>query len=197
MKGLRERKKNDRKTIIHGAAIKLFGEKGFEKTTMENIASKADLGVGTLYNYFASKGDILLSIIEDRSAIYESKLDEILAGGDYSLDAIGIFIDNYLQSFSFYSKSIWREFIGSLLTRQKNSFDFIEKIDSVFIIRLSKLLNGLKGKKIIDEKTDIETLTETLYGILIFNILKYVSTAKMSLNNLKENIKKQYMLLFR
>lgn len=55
----RERKKIHSKNAIVEAAVKMFGEKGYQETTVADIMHAADLGIGTFYNYFESKEDIL------------------------------------------------------------------------------------------------------------------------------------------
>jgi AcrR family transcriptional regulator len=46
------------------AALKLFAEKGFAETTVEDITNAADVGKGTFFNYFPSKDHILLAFGE-------------------------------------------------------------------------------------------------------------------------------------
>ncbi len=50
--------KEERKTSIISASLKLFSEKGFYITTIPDIAEKVGMSVGNFYNYFTSK-DIL------------------------------------------------------------------------------------------------------------------------------------------
>lgn len=50
---------------ILDAAIKLFFEKGFDRTTVDEIASKANVGKGTIYLYFENKEHIFLAIIDE------------------------------------------------------------------------------------------------------------------------------------
>lgn len=59
----RERKKIHSKNAIIEAAVKLFSEKGFQETSVADIMNEADLGIGTFYNYFASKEEILKSLL--------------------------------------------------------------------------------------------------------------------------------------
>ena len=47
-----------RKELIIDAAEELFIESGFEKTTMDNIAEKAEYTKPTLYKYFKNREDI-------------------------------------------------------------------------------------------------------------------------------------------
>ena len=46
------------------SAIKVFSQKGFVKTTMSDVANRAKVGVGTLYNYFQNKDDLLLQCMK-------------------------------------------------------------------------------------------------------------------------------------
>lgn len=55
----RERKKLNSKKAIINAAVKLFLEKGYSETSIAEIMNEADLGIGTFYNYFQSKEEIL------------------------------------------------------------------------------------------------------------------------------------------
>jgi len=62
MAGLRERKRVRTEASIIEAAAQLFTEKGFADATVEQIAVKAEVGVGTVYNYFNSKRGLLVAL---------------------------------------------------------------------------------------------------------------------------------------
>jgi AcrR family transcriptional regulator len=59
----REREKLERRKNILGTARKLFWQKGFQKTTMPEIAETVELAPGTLYLYFQSKEAIYLELL--------------------------------------------------------------------------------------------------------------------------------------
>ena len=75
------------------AAIDLFREKGFDPTTVQAIARKAEVAAGTVYLYFPSKEAILLAVQED----FESGLldrfaeiaEKVLAEEDASGEIVG------------------------------------------------------------------------------------------------------------
>jgi len=54
----------ERRQEILEAAMTLFSQKGFERTTVDEIASSANVGKGTVYLYFDNKEQIFLAIIE-------------------------------------------------------------------------------------------------------------------------------------
>ena len=64
MTGLRERSKLRRRKLVVDAAEKLFREKGYVGTTIENIASSADVSIGSLYSAFGSKGGIMRAVMQ-------------------------------------------------------------------------------------------------------------------------------------
>lgn len=58
--GLREQKTARTRSVILETALDLFSEVGFDQTTMEQIAARAEVGIATLYRYFPTKDRILL-----------------------------------------------------------------------------------------------------------------------------------------
>ena len=52
-----------REAQILEAALAVFSRKGFDKATVPDIAREAGIAVGTIYNYFPSKRDVLVTII--------------------------------------------------------------------------------------------------------------------------------------
>ena len=78
--GLRERKKIRSRQKIMSAAIKCFDECGYSETSIADIMNAAGLGVGTFYNYFSSKEELLIALLEKiESEIEELAADETIA----------------------------------------------------------------------------------------------------------------------
>ena len=62
---LTEEEQTSRRRAIADASVQLFLTKGFPETSMREIAEAAGMGKSSLYDYFPTKDDILLFIIED------------------------------------------------------------------------------------------------------------------------------------
>lgn len=62
--GRRAKRSEQTREKIFRAALKLFGERGFNATTIEAITAAADVGKGTFFNYFENKESVLLNYRE-------------------------------------------------------------------------------------------------------------------------------------
>lgn len=61
------------------AAIRLFQQKGYHATSMQDIADAVGLQKGSLYHYISGKEDLLVVIIQDAISQYNSRLSEVRA----------------------------------------------------------------------------------------------------------------------
>ncbi|QWF83777.1 TetR/AcrR family transcriptional regulator [Amycolatopsis sp. CA-230715] len=63
--GLRDRKKAKTKVAIQEATLRLFAERGYEATTVEQVTQAAGVSRATYFRYFASKADVVLYDVTD------------------------------------------------------------------------------------------------------------------------------------
>ena len=73
-------KKTSRKEEIIRAAIEVFGRNGFRNSVISEIAQKANVADGTIYQYFKNKEDLFFSIAEERTKEFCKQLDLHLQG---------------------------------------------------------------------------------------------------------------------
>ena len=80
--GLRERKKRRTREAIAAAAIELFAERGFEATTIADIAAAADVAPRTFFAYFPSKESVVFHDVDALVAGLRERLREREPGQD-------------------------------------------------------------------------------------------------------------------
>ena len=73
---------NDRKRQVMLIAKKLFIDKGFTATSVQDILEEAKISKGTFYNYFTSKNECLMAILEDAHNESVIRRRELLVGRD-------------------------------------------------------------------------------------------------------------------
>jgi AcrR family transcriptional regulator len=91
--GLRERKKQQTREKIECVALQLFGERGYDETTLAEIAEAADVAPRTIFAYFQSKEDILFC---DEPLLYD-RLERTLTQrppGATTVDALREFVSS-------------------------------------------------------------------------------------------------------
>ncbi len=198
MTGLRERKKKDTRSRIQASAIDLINKKGYEATTMVDIAQKADVGVGTVYNYYKTKSDILFSIKVEEVKTFSPDFDEIITKGikEEKNNSISFIIysytEFYLQTFSgYHNKSIWRELFSAALSNEQSIFDKIYSVDSVYLDKFIELLTILQNRNLLGKQVNIKEAVKTFYSILIYNIIMYISKKEMDIDDLGTSVKSQ------
>ena len=89
--GLRERKKRATREALVRAGLELFAERGYDNTTLAEIADAAGVSTRTIFAYFPSKEDILFSTLERMRDALVRALEQRPAGVD-ALTALRDFI---------------------------------------------------------------------------------------------------------
>lgn len=78
---------------IIATAMELFARHGIDQVTVEHIADVADLGKGTIYNYFQTKEDIVVAYMAEKETEVQAKIVR-LAGSRGPLESV---LTEYLQ----------------------------------------------------------------------------------------------------
>jgi len=92
-------RKEEKRALIIKAAAKVFARRGFAGTLMAEIAIKAEIGKGTLYEYFDSKEDLFFSVFEWFVKATEAKAQvSIAALGGSASDRLKALSDSLMNS---------------------------------------------------------------------------------------------------
>lgn len=87
----------DKKTQIIESAIELFAEKGYEGTSIRDLATKADVNVAMINYYFGSKEKLFESMVQLKAAYTKDMLEEIVNNNELSeIEKLDRIIDAYV-----------------------------------------------------------------------------------------------------
>lgn len=87
----------DTRRRIYEAAMEMFREKGFDETTMRDIAAKAGVALGGTYYYFSSKDAIVLAFYHEMQQSSHESIVQALASRTKLKDRIRCVIDKRLE----------------------------------------------------------------------------------------------------
>lgn len=87
----------DTRRKIYEAAMELFREKGFDATTMRDIASKAGVALGGAYYYFSAKDAIVLAFYDEMQESLNEPILESLAGQKRLKDRLRCLLEKRLE----------------------------------------------------------------------------------------------------
>src|SRR5438045_2586133 len=84
----RDRRKRETRERILEAAIASFLEQGYEETTIDAIAERADVARATVFNHYADKGAFLSAYVERRRARVRVLLESTAGNGRTAADRL-------------------------------------------------------------------------------------------------------------
>jgi AcrR family transcriptional regulator len=88
----------DKQTVILSAAMKLFGQKGFEGTSVRDIASLAEVNPAMISYYFGSKEKLFEKLVEHKASYLKGVFEELVNNTSLSqMEKLTIVIDRYIE----------------------------------------------------------------------------------------------------
>lgn len=194
MAGLRERQKADRERRILQAATDLFREVGYDAARIEVIAERAEVSVGTFYNYYQNKGDILLATVG-------MEVEEVLAAGDATLaeppldvfEALSRLINQYYDhSLVYLSKEMWRTAMAISIQQPETPFSKrYTALDARLCMQVTTLIQRLQLKGVVVAGIDISAVGAMFFNNLNMMFTEFVRDEAMPIERLKDDVARQ------
>lgn len=146
---LRERKKLDTRARILQSANRLFLQFGYERLTVEDIAIAADVGKGTIYNYFSSKEAVLAAFMVELEKRVQGRVSEILKQNLPPALLLEKYCWEQLQVKGEY-RPLVRAYFGYLAMEAKLDTPWVQQMQSVVDPPLERLLGRMQHRGEID-----------------------------------------------
>ncbi len=194
MSGLRAKQKANRHSRILDTATKLFRDHGYDAVKMEAIAAAAEVSIGTIYNYYQNKGDLLVAIVA-------MEVNEVLASGERVIDkpplsadkAIDTLIGNYIgHSLVYLSKEMWRQAMAIAIQQPDSPFGVAyAKLDIALAQQTCRMIEKLQAVGLVHAKADAKSLGELIFNNTNMMFTVFVKYEAMSVRQLRSSIRKQ------
>lgn len=168
-------KKRRREARIVEAAAELFSGQGYEATSIEAIARRADVAVGTVYNYFQNKPALLMRVLTTgRSESIDASTAILDDPPDDPAEAVYQLLLAQMTGATRHDKGLWRVIHGTAAV-EPEAFGrdyFLGK--ETFKDFIAALLTTLQDRGRIDPATDIEAAALTLKFVASETFRRYV-----------------------
>ena len=195
MSGLRERQKAIRHDRIIDAATRLFREQGYEAVKMEAIAAAAEVAIGTIYNYYRNKGDLLVAIVSLEVEEVLRAGEEVIADPPASAEAaVDALIGGYVEhSLHYLSKEMWRQAMAISTTQPSSPFgETYADLDVALASQTRQLLEKLQALDLLAPAADAGSLGEVMFNNTTMNFIAFVKDETMDMATLRAALRRQH-----
>jgi AcrR family transcriptional regulator len=188
--GLRERQKAAREQRILRAAEVLFARRGYAATAIEDVARRAGLAVGTVYNYFASKSELALALLRRETR-------ETLAAGDIAVAsgqadprrAVTRLLEVYVDLLARHERALLRELFSAALAAPETIGRAAFELDLRLLGQLHGLLVRLRAQGALAPAVDPGQAATTLYAVYLAWVLAFAASETVTVDAVRAQVR--------
>ncbi|WP_313344594.1 TetR/AcrR family transcriptional regulator [Sedimentibacter sp.] len=174
-------KHDDKKRELLSIAEKLFMEKGYQKTSLDDILRASGISKGGFYHYFKSKDEVLSesinNMIDEVLAILQKVVDEEKLG---ALDKLNLFLSEKSKFQS--SKAEYAKLLGVLMQTDVSQYIYYVTVSRKLVTPLAQIIRQGVNEGIFDVQFPEETadiLTRIINSVMqSAPYLEYLSDAE-------------------
>ena len=161
----RTSKKEIKRESIIQAAIEVFSKKGFQAATVSEIAEKAGVADGSIYQYFKNKEDLFFSIPVEKTKEFRTQLELHLEGISGAFNKIRKFVWYFLYFFTVnpeYGRLLMLEMRVSKSFVRTDTYDFLKQSVSSVL----EIITEGQHEGVMRTDTDLYILRHLVLGTL-------------------------------
>ncbi|MGR3494836.1 TetR/AcrR family transcriptional regulator [Citreimonas sp.] len=194
MAGLREKQKADRRGRILRAAVARFRSVGYRAARIEDLAEQAQVSVGTVYNYYRTKGDILIATVAlEVEEVLESGAALLADPPAGALDAIRALVFGYYDhSLNYLSKEMWRSAMAlSIEAPETPNGARYSALDAALAAQVTDMIAALQARGEMRRDLDAGAMGKLMFNGLNQEFVDFVKDDAMTLAELRARIDAQ------
>ena len=145
-----------KKSGIESAAKDLFIKQGFHATAMRDIAKRAEVSIGNLYNYYATKEQIFESIIGNYQQVINNRLKNIFAEIERPLEPDGLLrLGELVREMIDQHQDFWLLMYIDVLEFDNQHFRLMfDGLAAKLRVRFANEFNSAKARRLVREGID-------------------------------------------
>jgi AcrR family transcriptional regulator len=156
---LRLRKKKATRERIIQTAIRIFGKRGLAAPTVEEIAAAAEVGKGTIYNYFATKEEIVVAFMVELEERVQAEAANFAHARGPAERILADFIRFQLRLKEPYRDFV-RVFMAQIFTRGSELGPYFAAMQEFINPPLVELFRSLMARRLIRPDINLASLIE-------------------------------------
>jgi len=196
---LRARQKEDRRNRIVASAKTLFKQKGYEKTTIENIAVSAGVSGVTVHNYYGTKAGVLLALVIESDKQLIERLDESLPRDEHDLVALTLAFARDIMDHAITNleKEIWRQVIAAVTTEAGTRLSTAySKLDDQLAYVLVRRIEAAQAAGALPGHLNAVHLGRALFQLQNARFIEFISSDAMSQDEIETRLRHDLVALF-
>ncbi len=176
-----------RREQILEAAVKVFAEKGFRAAKMQEVANAAGIANGTVYNYFRSKDEVLLALLErlNETDVRPAQFEQLK-----NADLQTVFLAQMQHRFDFMmtQKEVMRAVLPEIISNPEVRALYFDKVIAPTLkmgeAAFEKVLPKGKKRK-VEAQHLVRAMASSLFGLVLLNLMGDDETEKNANDILK------------
>jgi AcrR family transcriptional regulator len=180
--------KDKKKHILH-IAEKLFAQKGFDATTIRDIAEAAEVNIAMISYYFGSKEGLMEFLFHERMDATKIKVEQLLKNNSIGpFEKVDIMLEEYiakvLQNQPFYKILICEQ----IMNKNKIILKLLNEIKMSYATMFTELIKEGQKKKLFKKNVDVVLALNTMIGTamqFVINKKHYLEFNQLTLDEIE------------
>lgn len=164
MAATRSDERMTKREVIFEQALRVFAQKGFDRTTIDDIAEQAGIAKGTVYYHFKSKNELFSFLLQDGCRLLIQQIDDQLGRGGSTLERLERVIDAHLDFFENYP-DFCTMFLLEVLGPINHWRDELAGIRHAYLSSMVKLIVEGQNEKVISPMNP-QTALQAIFGTI-------------------------------
>lgn len=180
--------KKQRYDKVLDAFGRMLKKRGFDEITMQQLAAASCLSVGTLYNYFKDKDDLVMAYVRESLKPFFDKAEKIASDPPSDVrEALSALLESYLEAFislpkALVTKAIQLSLASELSARPSGS------LHQHVTEHIIELIETLRKRGLVSTGVNTEASTLVLFGIITDLVYQYSLRPQVELRELRSRL---------